>query len=377
MMKILILHNQLWSQYKSIVFEKISNFCINNGDELLVIQTSICENSRKDLIDFDVNSFNYQYKFILLNNNYLESTNSFATTIKWIKHVFQYKPDLINLTGYSEPGTLVILLLCKILNIKTIITNETVYNKQSDSIGLLLWLKKLYKIVLFYFTDYFFSYGINSNDFLFRHKVLKGKILSFLNSFDSERFKTLSIINVVNEPYFLFVGRISIEKNIEFLIQMAVKLKNINSNIKIKIIGSGPDFEELNLKISNLNLTNILVLGSINWDNLGQYYSNSLGLILPSFFEPWGMVANEAFFYRVPVICSEFCGCANDLVINDFNGIVLQDYSLTLPDYDIGNFITKFLDLRDAFISNIKLTNHIFEPNRLSSDLYLSFKRIK
>jgi glycosyltransferase involved in cell wall biosynthesis len=179
------------------------------------------------------------------------------------------------------------------------------------------------------------------------------------------------------EPYFLFVGRISIEKNIEFLIQMAVKLKNINSNIKIKIIGSGPDFEELNLKISNLNLTNILVLGSINWDNLGQYYSNSLGLILPSFFEPWGMVANEAFFYRVPVICSEFCGCANDLVINDFNGIVLQDYSLTLPDYDIGNFIAKFLDLRDAFISNIKLTNHIFEPNRLSSDLYLSFKRIQ
>ena len=65
-MKILILHNQLWSQYKSIVFEKINNFCINNGDELLVLQTSICENSRKDLIDFDVNSFNYRYKFILI-----------------------------------------------------------------------------------------------------------------------------------------------------------------------------------------------------------------------------------------------------------------------------------------------------------------------
>ena len=374
-MKILILHNQLWSQYKSIVFEKINNFCISNGDELLVLQTSICENSRKDLIDFDLNRFNYRYKFILLNNTYLESTNSFVTTIKWIKHVFQYKPDLINLTGYSEPGTIVILLLCKILNIKTIITNETVYDKQLNRLVLLSWLKILYKTMLFNLTDYFFSYGINSNDFLFRHKVNKRKILSFLNSFDSERLKYISKNIDVNDPYFLFVGRISVEKNIEFLINMAVKLKYINSNIKIKIIGSGPDFEELNLKILNLNLNNILLIGSIKWDNLGDYYANSLGLILPSFFEPWGMVANESFFFNVPVICSKFCGCANDLVINEYNGIVLQDYSLS-PNYDVTNFINHYLDLRETFISNIKLTNLIFEPNRLSRDLYLSLKRI-
>ena len=375
-MKILILHNQLWSQYKSIVFEKINNFCINNGDELLVLQTSICENSRKDLIDFDVNSFNYRYKFILLNNTYLESTNSFVTTIKWIKHVFQYKPDLINLTGYSEPGSIVILILCKIFKIKTIITNETVFDKQSESFGSLYWVKKFYKIILFNLTDYFFSYGINSNDFLFRHKVNKRKILSFLNSFDSERLKIYPINNNDNDPYFLFVGRIAFEKNIDYLIQLAIKLKNINSDIRIKIIGTGPDYEGLKLKISDLGLINVLLIGSIKWDNLGDYYSNSLGLILPSFFEPWGMVANEAFFYNTPVICSKFCGCAGDLIINEFNGIVLQDYSLSRPNYDINTFIKRYLDLRLKLISNIKLTNHIFEPNRLSSDLYLSFKRI-
>ena len=376
-MKILIFHNQLWSQYKSIVFEKINNFCISNVDELLVLQTSICENSRKDLIDFDVNSFNYRYKFILLNNTFLESTNSLLTSIKWIKHLFQYKPDIINLTGYSEPGTIAILLICKILNIKTIITNETVYDEQSDSFGLIFWLKKLYKIILFNLTDYFFSYGIKSNDFLFRHKVNKRKILSFLNSFDSERLENLSVNDANNDTYFLFVGRISSEKNIEFLIQLAIKLKNINSKINIKIIGSGPYHEELKLKIKDLDLNNILLMGSIKWDNLGDYYSNSLGLILPSFFEPWGMVANEAFFYNIPVICSKFCGCAGDLVINEFNGIVLPDYSLSLPNYDITNFINHYLKSRDTFISNIKLTNHIFEPNRLSNDLYLSFKGIK
>ena len=65
------------------------------------------------------------------------------------------------------------------------------------------------------------------------------------------------------------------------------------------------------------------------------------------------------------------------VVINKFNGIVLQDYNLSLSNYNFSNFIKYYLDIRGTFISNIKLTNHIFEPNRLSSDLYLSIKRIE
>ncbi len=376
-MKILILHNQLWSQYKSIVFENINYLCRKNDDELLVLQTSISENSRKDLIDFDINNFNYNYKFILLNSKYLESTNSISTTFKWLKYLFIYKPDIINLTGYSEPGTLLILLVSKLLNIKTIITNESVYHKQSEFFDLFFSFKKTYKIILFYLTDYFFSYGISSNDFLYRHKVQKSKILSFLNSFDSERLKVLSEINYKNEDqYFLFVGRISFEKNINFLVQLALKFKKANSDIIIKIIGSGPEFDRLNSEIKVLDLNNILLIGSIKWENLGEYYSKSLGLILPSFFEPWGMVANEAFFYNTPVICSRFCGCAGDLVINNFNGLVLEDYSLVNPNNDLTFFIDHFLNIREKFVNNIKLTNHIFEPERLSSDLYQSLKKI-
>jgi glycosyltransferase involved in cell wall biosynthesis len=376
-MKILILHNQLWSQYKSIIFENINNLCQKNGDELLVLQTSISEISRKDLIDFDINNFNYNYKFILLNNKYLESTNSIYTTFKWLKYIFIYKPDVINLTWYSELGTIFVLLVTKLLNIKTIITNESVYQKHSADFNMLFYIKKKYKNLLFSLTDYFFSYGINSNDFLFRHNVHKSKILSFLNSFDSERLKGLSKINYKNEDqYFLFVGRISNEKNIDFLLQLAIKFKEANSDILIKIIGSGPELDRLNSEIRILNLSNILFVGSVNWENLGEYYSKSLGLILPSFFEPWGMVANEAFFYNTPVICSKFCGCASDLVINNFNGLVLEDYSLSCPNNDFTFFIDHFLHLRDKFVDNIKLTNRIFEPGRLSNDLYQSFNNI-
>jgi glycosyltransferase involved in cell wall biosynthesis len=372
-MKILILHNQLWSQYKSIVFQKINNFCVKNGDDLLVLQTSICENARKDLIDFDINKFNYKYNFKLLNKTSLEATNSFATTIKWLIQIIQFKPDVVNLTGYSEPGTLIILLICKILKIKTIITNESIYDKRFKGVSILFNLKMAYKSFLFYLTDYFFSYGLHSNDFLFRHHVHKNKILSFLNSFDSERLNSLSHSHdLSSDKYFLFVGRLSSEKNIDFLVELSLSLKKSNANIKIKIIGNGPEFTNLENKISSLNLTNILLLGSIKWDNLGPYYINSLGLILPSFFEPWGMVANEAFFYHVPVICSKFCGCSDDLVIDNYNGIVVQNLSEYAKNFNTNNY----LKIRDQLIKNIKNTNHIFEPDRLSEELYTSFKRV-
>ena len=87
-------------------------------------------------------------------------------------------------------------------------------------------------------------------------------------------------------------------------------------------------------------------------------------------------IDNKAFFYNTPVICSKFCGCAGDLVINNFNGVILEDYSLTLPNNDLTFFIDHFLTFRDKFVNNIKLTNHIFEPERLSSDLYQSLKKI-
>jgi len=88
------------------------------------------------------------------------------------------------------------------------------------------------------------------------------------------------------------------------------------------------------------------------------------------------MVANEAFFYQIPVICSKYCGCSDDLVIDNYNGIVIENLSLHAKNFDLNNFLNDFLKIRNQLIQNIKKTNHIFEPNKLSKELYLSFKKV-
>ncbi len=46
--------------------------------------------------------------------------------------------------------------------------------------------------------------------------------------------------------------------------------------------------------------------------------------MLPSLREPWGIVVNEALAYGCPVIASERCGCAPELINNVTTGICFK-----------------------------------------------------
>ena len=70
-------------------------------------------------------------------------------------------------------------------------------------------------------TDGFLSYGIKSNDYLYRFGISKNRIYSFLNAFDRSKFNVneVSQTNIQEKPnYLLFVGRLSEEKNLVSLI---------------------------------------------------------------------------------------------------------------------------------------------------------------
>jgi hypothetical protein len=96
-MRVLILHNQLWTQYKSVVFQGIYDEFKKSGDKILVLQTSICEKSRLNILDFNPANFKYTYPYILLNHKSLEDSNPFRTTFLWIYYIIKFKPDVINL----------------------------------------------------------------------------------------------------------------------------------------------------------------------------------------------------------------------------------------------------------------------------------------
>jgi glycosyltransferase involved in cell wall biosynthesis len=372
-LKILILHNQLWSQYKSFIYQGIYDKIKDSNDELLVLQTSICEKSRFDIKDFDQEKYSYTYPYKLLNYDYLENANKIGTTFKWLRFILKFRPDVINLTGYHEIGTLPVLILAKFLNIRTIMTNESVYSFVLHDSSFKYYIKKVYKRFVFKLTDGFFSYGINSNDYLFRHGVHKNKILLFLNSFDKTKFlKENSNDSKQINNNILFVGRLSPEKNLSSLISLFRYFKADQLDYKLIMVGDGPLKENLQKDILNYGL-NIDIMGSVLWNDLSELYKNSLCLILPSINETWGMVANEAIQMGVKVICSASCGCSNDLVINQYSGLVLNNFNFSKGDVTYTNildFLKNHVSTKRTFLKN---NASVFDSDRLVNESLFHF----
>ena len=359
-MRILILHNLLWSQYKSVVFEKIAQTC-SPDDEVLVVQTAITEKGREDLVDFDVSTFPYQYPFQLLNTIPLQQVSPVKTAISWLKIVFQFKPHVINLTGYNELGTLPVILFSKFLGIKTIITIESVAHLG----GRLSALKGIYKKLVYFLIDGVYSYGLNTNRFLFEQGVPKSKILAFLNAFDQANFKLSGHPKKEEKPYLLYVGRLSPEKNIDALVELMNEI-----NQELIIIGDGPERKRLE-KISGKN---IQFLGAIAWSKLPDYYAGAACLLLPSTYEPWGMVANEAQAMGKPIICTAACGCANDLVISGFNGLVVSDFRADKKQ--IIDFIHQLPENKLAYEQFAHRNNQVFAVDRLSLEMLAGMRKL-
>ncbi|MEZ8916196.1 glycosyltransferase family 4 protein [Vibrio lentus] len=121
--------------------------------------------------------------------------------------------------------------------------------------------------------------------------------------------------SLVYAPKYLYVGRVSEEKNLTFLIEQ------FNENGKtLTIAGDGPLLCELKLLASQ----NISFLGYVDNEQLSAVYKEHDVFILPSSSEPWGLVVDEALWFGLPVVVSENVGCLEDLVVKPMTGTVFK-----------------------------------------------------
>jgi glycosyltransferase involved in cell wall biosynthesis len=156
--------------------------------------------------------------------------------------------------------------------------------------------------------------------------------------------KGVGVFNYIKQPAytprwevknFLYVGRLTGVKNLEFLIDKF----NKHPELTLTIIGFG----ELEDSLRAIAKSNTKFLGAIDNKELYSYYQNADVFILPSTSEPWGLVVEEALNNGTPVMVSDRVGCAEE-IINDDNGVI---FSLN-PD----NFEEQLLKIRDVATYN-------------------------
>ena len=134
------------------------------------------------------------------------------------------------------------------------------------------------------------------------------------------------------DRYFLCVTRLLKIKNLERTIRAFSdyrRLKPHEASVwDLVICGSGPEEEGLRKTAQSVGDNGIHFAGFVQQPRLFAYYAAASCLVLASYSEPWGLVVNEAMAAGLPVLVSNACGCAPDLVLDGVNGWVCDPYDV-------------------------------------------------
>jgi len=134
------------------------------------------------------------------------------------------------------------------------------------------------------------------------------------------------------EKFFVAAKRFIPKKNILELIKAYALYKSWAGEKawSLVICGSGPLEDEIRGLIETMGLqSDILLPGYKNAEEMAVFYGLASAFIhASSHAEQWGLVVNEAMASGLPVLVSEICGCANDLVQNGVNGFTFDPFDV-------------------------------------------------
>ena len=187
-------------------------------------------------------------------------------------------------------------------------------------------LKSLLRVVLlkwvYKHVDFAFHVGEHNKNYYLENGLDSDQLVLASHAIDNDRFVNSSISKEEikqfraslgfseNDFVVLFAGKLEPRKNPFYLREI---WGNITSaNVKLLIVGNGPLENEL--KAVCKSDYRIQFLDFQNQTQMPKLYQSCNALILPSVSETWGLAMNEAMASGIPVLASENCGGAIDLL---------------------------------------------------------------
>ena len=183
-----------------------------------------------------------------------------------------------------------------------IVNNERDYNQAKE-----LKIKPREKMALIYN-----GLDIYKMEFIPREEA-RLKLFEKISRHSGRIFQTETIIGTVANLY--------PAKGLATLIEVAEHFKN-NNTMVFFIIGGGPEYHNLKLKIENLKLEKkVYLLGNI--PNAKEYLQAFDVFVLPSAKEgfPWALI--EAMVAKLPVIATQV-GAVPEIIDNGKNGFIVE-----------------------------------------------------
>ncbi len=154
------------------------------------------------------------------------------------------------------------------------------------------------------------------------------KIATIPNAINKKKFENVRDLalqkhRMPHEKTILFVGRLTPQKGIEYLIRAVPLILKNHPDGKVIIVGEGWLRDSLERLASSIDKSErILFTGFLSEYELRNIMVSSDVLVLPSIYEPFGIVALEGMAAGIPVVASRIDGLA-EIISHDENGVLV------------------------------------------------------
>ncbi|TAK98852.1 MAG: glycosyltransferase [Verrucomicrobia bacterium] len=291
------------------------------------------------------------------------AANSREVAARMEKILGETKPDAVALPGWSDGGALAGLQWCRRNRVPAIVMSEsTAWDEPRKP-----WKEFVKRRIVNQFSAALVG-GSPHVDYLVELGMARERVFTGYDAVDNEYFAaTTEEIRRqkaesrkqpgLPEKFFLASARFIEKKNLSRLIEayalyrekvetrkaenrkQKAEAQSVDPSASVStfnfqlstlpwslvLLGDGPLRETLNSQLSTLNLhDHVLLLGFKQYDELPAYYAHASAFIHASTTEQWGLVVNEAMASGLPVLVSNRCGCARDLVQEGVNGFTFD-----------------------------------------------------
>jgi glycosyltransferase involved in cell wall biosynthesis len=248
----------------------------------------------------------------------------------------QTKPDAVAVNGWNNFGSVIAANCCLRRGIPMVVMSESSHQDEPRT----RWKEAIKRRIVGLYSaalvggqrhvEYLVELGmpvdriftgydvVDNNYFCERARQIRNPRLR--RGYGGQAASEIRNVYGLPENYFLASARFIEKKNLSGLISGYAEYgQKSQAGGKVPwdlvLLGDGPLRETFNFQLSTLNLhDHVHSPGFRPYDELPVYYALANAFVHASAVEQWGLVVNEAIASGLPVIVSDRCGCAPELV---------------------------------------------------------------
>ncbi|WP_396168167.1 glycosyltransferase family 4 protein [Flavobacterium sp.] len=318
---ILIFHPYL-APYRIDLFNSLAQ-----SFHLFVVLTGGDKEINAQAFDIEQVNKNAKFEFKYVNRGFYFGRHLISFT--YLRYFFKLRPSIVfaHELGFN---TVISIFFKKIFNYKLFVTIDDSLPMSQNYTWCRSWLRSF----VYRFVDEIIVVNPQVKEFLVqKFKKNKAKffyfpivqdeqiLLSKIKGTDTDSL--IEKYNLNNKKVILFVGRFEPVKSPMLLVEVFGKISKKYSDVKLIMVGDGSLQPSLNRYVKDHFLEDVVKMpGKLTGTDLYTYFHLANIFILPSVFEPFGAVVNEALVAGCYCIVSEVSG--SSVLINSENGLLFE-----------------------------------------------------